>query len=64
MDSTDDAARWACLSLDLAELLQAARRLEDIARECGEDLSILPAVSASQPSSLNSQRSASSTRSK
>ena len=64
MSSTDDAARWECLSLDLAELLQAARRLEAIAGECVEDLSILAAVSAPQPSSLSSQRSASSTLSK
>lgn len=64
MSSTDDAALWECLSLDLAELLQAARRLEAIAEECVKDISILYAVSAPQPSSLNSQRSASSTLSK
>lgn len=64
MSSTDDAARWECLSLDLAELLQAARRLEDIAKDCVEDLNILSAMIVLQASSPSSQRSASSTLSK
>lgn len=64
MSNDDAAAHWACLSLDLAELLQASTRLRDIAREYVEEHTVATAATTSQVASLKSQRSASSTLSK
>ena len=64
MSNDDAAARWACLSLDLAELLQASTRLRDIAKEYVEERTGLTIAIAPTATSLKSQRPASSTLSK
>jgi hypothetical protein len=61
MSNDDAAARWACLSLDLTELLQASTRLRDIAKEYVEDRTGLTIAIALPAASLKSQPFASST---
>ena len=64
MSNDDAAARWACLSLDLAELLQASTRLRNIAREYVEERTVAAAAIVPQVATLKSRGSAFSTLSK
>lgn len=54
MSNDDAAARWACLSLDLAELLQASTRLRDITKEYVEERTGLTIAIAPPAASLKS----------